>query len=88
MSPVWVNGKFLDESSAKKTEKWKASPKAEAKVWSTCADCGQDIYETESYWPLADRFVCVWGGCWKVYYEQGLGFHAPAGLDFGVALEN
>jgi hypothetical protein len=82
---VWVNGKFFT-SDSKKAEGWKPAPKQERTVWGTCPDCGQDILEMESYWPMQDKYVCVWNGCWKKYYEQGIGFHDCAGLDFGVAL--
>jgi len=88
MSAVWVNGRFLDETPSKKSAKWSPVCAKEKVIWGVCPDCGKDIYEMESYWPLSDKFVCVWGGCWEKYYAQGLGFHAPASLDFGVALEN
>jgi hypothetical protein len=87
MSPVWVNGKFLDETPSKKIEKWKPAAEQEKRVWEACPDCGLAIYEMDSYWCMGDNFACVWGGCWEKYYTQGQGFHAPAGLDFGVALE-
>lgn len=85
MTPVWVNGKFLT-SDTKKAEKWSPAPLQEKKVWGTCSDCGKDIYELESCWPMGERTVCVWGGCWEKYYERGIGFHAPAGFDPDVAL--
>jgi hypothetical protein len=88
MSPVWVNGKFLDETPSKKIEKWKPTAKEERTVWSTCADCGQDIYKLDSCWPMPDKTVCVWGGCWEKYYAQGIGYHGCAGMDFELALES
>jgi hypothetical protein len=86
MSPVWVNGKFLDETPSKKIEKWKPVPQ-ELKVWRACPECGQNIYENRSHWVLPTGFVCT--DCSVPYCEQGIGFIAPAGFEewLGLALE-
>ena len=84
-SRVWVNGKFLT-SDTKKADKWSPDAPKKRNIFGVCPDCGATIYEMESYWPMQDKYVCVWGGCWEKYFEQGFGFHAPAGLEFGVAL--
>ena len=87
MSAVWVNGRFLVEGPNNKINKWKPDPPPEKVLWGKCPECGKEIYELESYWPMGIKFVCVWGGCWEKYFAQGIGYHAPAGLDFGLALE-
>jgi len=66
---------------------WQKPAERPKTVWGICPDCGKDILENESCWPLTGKTVCVWGGCWRKYYEQGLGYHDAAGLDLGVALE-
>ena len=83
---VWVNGKVLDTSQPKAND-WTPAPSKDRKVWGVCPDCGQDIYELESCWPMVEKTVCVANGCWEKYYEQGLGYHAPAGWGDSVALE-
>jgi hypothetical protein len=61
---------------------WHKPPDPPKVLWGLCADCGKEIYEMESCWPMSDRTVCVSNGCWEKYCEQGIGFHDCAGLKF------
>jgi hypothetical protein len=63
-------------------EGWTPPPEPDKTVWGICPDCGKDIYEMESCWPMSDRTICVSNGCWEKYCEQGIGFHDCAGLKF------
>jgi hypothetical protein len=86
MAQVWVNGRFFT-SEQTKAQDWTPPSQPDKTLWRLCPDCGCSIYQLESCWPMADKTVCVWNGCWEKYHQQGLGYHGCAGLDLGVALE-
>lgn len=65
---------------------WVPEPKVERKVFGECEDCGGLIWDMSSYWHVPGRLICI--ACYLPYYEEGIGFHAPAGLVLpGMALE-
>jgi hypothetical protein len=88
----WVSDagflKHLGECKGKPEPELPWSPIApqEREKFADCPDCLKPIWKMSSYWEMRGGFCCI--DCYRPYFEQGLGFHAPAGLDLPeLALE-
>lgn len=87
MCPVWVNGRFLDESANQKVAKWKPAADKEKSLWGIC-QCGEQICDGDAVGMRSDHELVVCYMCWMAGEIPNLHLDC-AGLRLpGVTLSN